>query len=109
MDYDAFEIASSYDKGRSVTPQALRQWREFLSTHVDRSAISLVVDLGCGTGRFSKLLASQFAAQVVAIDPSQKMLDQARGKQASGSVALQRASAEALPLKDGCADLVFMS
>lgn len=109
MDYDASKIAASYDKGRAITPEALRQWRECLSTHVDQSKVSLAVDLGCGTGRFSELLAGQLAARVVAIDPSQKMLDQARRKLTSGNVTLQRASAEALPLKDGCADVVFMS
>jgi SAM-dependent methyltransferase len=109
MDYDASEIAASYDKGRAVTPQALQQWHAFLATHIDANAISLVIDLGCGTGRFSELLADHFAARVVAIEPSQKMLDQAHRKLASGDVMLQRAAAEALPLADGCADLVFMS
>jgi len=109
MDYDATEIAVSYDKGRAVTPRALQQWHAFLTTHIDSSAISLVVDLGCGTGRFSELLAAHFAARVVAIEPSQKMLEQAHRKPATGNVMLQRAAAEALPLADGCADLVFMS
>jgi len=109
MDYDATEIAASYDKGRAVTPQALRQWHELLARHIDASDVSLVVDLGCGTGRFSELLAAHFDARVVAVEPSQKMLDQAQRKLASGDVMLQRAAAEALPLTDGCADLVFMS
>jgi ubiquinone/menaquinone biosynthesis C-methylase UbiE len=109
MDYDATEIAAAYDKGRAVTPQALQQWHTFLATHIDADGVSLVIDLGCGTGRFSELLAAHFAARVVAIEPSQKMLDQARQKLESGNVTLQRASAEALPLADGCADLVFMS
>ena len=109
MDYDATDIAAVYDKARAVTPETLRQWREFLATHLDPETISLIVDLGCGTGRFSRHLADHFAAFVVAIDPSQKMLDQARQKLASGQVAVQRAAAEALPLVDCCADLVFMS
>jgi ubiquinone/menaquinone biosynthesis C-methylase UbiE len=109
MDYDATEIAAAYDKGRAVTPQALQQWHTFLATHIDADDVSLVIDLGCGTGRFSELLATHFAARVIAIEPSQKMLDQARQKLESGNVALQRASAEALPLADCCADLVFMS
>lgn len=109
MDYDASNIAASYDAGRAITPQALRQWHECLAAHIDASAVSLVVDLGCGTGRFSELLAAHFAAKVVAIDPSQKMLDQARRKHGNADVLLQRAAAETLPLKDGCADLIYMS
>jgi trans-aconitate methyltransferase len=76
MDYDAFEIAASYDKGRAITPEALRQWHELLTAHIDTNSISLVIDLGCGTGRSSELLAAHFAAKVIAIEPSQKMLDQ---------------------------------
>lgn len=109
MDYDAFNIAATYDKGRAITPEALRQWRELLTEHIDADSVSLVVDLGCGTGRFSELLAAHFGAKVVAIEPSRKMLDQARRRLAAGSVMLQRAAAEALPLRDGCADLIFMS
>ena len=74
-----------------------------------RAAISVVIDFGCGTGRFSELLAAHFGVQVIAIDPSQKMVDQARRKPATGDVFYRQGSAEALPLPDGCADLVFMS
>jgi ubiquinone/menaquinone biosynthesis C-methylase UbiE len=109
MDYDKTEIATTYDKARALTPETLRLWRDLLSVHVDRAAISLVIDLGCGTGRFSELLAAHFGVQVMAIDPSQKMVDQARRKPATGNVVYRQGSAEALPLPDGCADLVFMS
>jgi malonyl-CoA O-methyltransferase len=109
MDYDKSDIAATYDEARALAPEALRQWLDLVSAHVDRSAISLIVDLGCGTGRFSRPLAAHFAARVIAVDPSQKMLDQARRKLTAGGVALLRASALALPLSDGSADLVFMS
>jgi ubiquinone/menaquinone biosynthesis C-methylase UbiE len=80
-----------------------------LSTHIDRDAISVVVDLGCGTGRFSELLAAHFGVQVIGIDPSEKMVDQARRKPTTGKVVYRQGSAEAIPLQDDCADLVFMS
>jgi SAM-dependent methyltransferase len=75
----------------------------------DRGAISVVVDLGCGTGRFSKMLAAEFGARVIGLDPSEKMIDQARRKLATSPVVFGRASAHELPLPDGCVDLVFMS
>jgi ubiquinone/menaquinone biosynthesis C-methylase UbiE len=109
MDYDKTEIATNYDKARAHAPETLRLWQDLLSAHIDRSAISLVIDLGCGTGRFSELLAAHFGVQVIGIDPSRKMVDQARRKPATGNVEYRQGSAEALPLPNDCADLVFMS
>jgi ubiquinone/menaquinone biosynthesis C-methylase UbiE len=109
MDYDKTEIATTYDKARALAPETARLWRDLLAVHTDRAAISLVIDLGCGTGRFSELLAAQFGVPVIGIDPSRKMIDQARRKPATGNVIYRQGSAEALPLPDGCADLVFMS
>jgi ubiquinone/menaquinone biosynthesis C-methylase UbiE len=90
-------------------PETLRLWRDLLAVHIDQAEMSLVIDLGCGTGRFSEILAAHFGVQVVGIDPSLKMLDQARRKPTIGNVAYWQGLAEALPLRDGCADLVFMS
>jgi ubiquinone/menaquinone biosynthesis C-methylase UbiE len=109
MDYDKTEIATTYDAARTLAPETLRLWQDLLSVHIDRAAISLVIDLGCGTGRFSELLAAHFGVQVIGIDPSLKMVAQARRKPTIGNVVYRQGSAEALPLPDGCADLVFMS
>jgi ubiquinone/menaquinone biosynthesis C-methylase UbiE len=109
MDYDKTEIAISYDKARALAPETALLWQDLLSTHIDRDAISVVVDLGCGTGRFSELLAAHFGVQVIGIDPSEKMVDRARRKPTTGEVVYRQGSAEAIPLQDDCADLVFMS
>jgi len=109
MNYDKTEIPATYDKARALSPETRRLWQDLLSVHVDQAEISLVIDLGCGTGRFSELLAAHFGVQVIGIDPSLKMLDQARRKPAIGNVVYCQGLAEALPFSDGCADLVFMS
>jgi len=109
MDYDKTEIATSYDKARALAPETARLWQDLLAVHIDRAAISLVIDLGCGTGRFSELLAAHFGVQVIGIDPSQKMIAQAQRKPATGKVSYRQGPAEAMPLSDSCADLVFMS
>lgn len=109
MDYDTSDIASIYDEARAMSPEGLRQWLDLLSAHIDRSTISLIIDLGCGTGRFSEPLAARFGVPIIATDPSQTMLDQARHKLATGNVVLLRAAAEVLPFSDSCADVVFMS
>jgi ubiquinone/menaquinone biosynthesis C-methylase UbiE len=108
MDYDKSEIASVYDAARRLSPEGLEQWLDLLARHVPANAPH-IVDLGCGTGRFTQALADRFAARVTAIDPSQKMLDQARKHIGSTRVAFMQAPGEALPLADGSADVVFMS
>jgi ubiquinone/menaquinone biosynthesis C-methylase UbiE len=109
MDYDQTEIATFYDKARALAPETARLWQELIAADIDRAATSLVVDLGCGTGRFSQLLAAHFGVEVIGIDPSHKMIDQARRKPATGKISYRQGLGEAMPLPDGCADLVFMS
>jgi SAM-dependent methyltransferase len=109
MDYDQTEIASTYDKARALAPETARLWQDLLAVHIDQSTISLVIDLGCGTGRFAELLAAHLGVQVIGIDPSHKMVEQTRRKPATGKVTYRQGSAEALPLPNDCADLVFMS
>jgi hypothetical protein len=49
MNYDQSGIATTYDEARALTPARRRRWQRLLSAHLDRTAISLVLDLGCGT------------------------------------------------------------
>jgi SAM-dependent methyltransferase len=109
MDYDKSNIAATYDEARGLTAVRQRRWRDLLAAHVERSRISLIVDLGCGTGRFSEILAAEFGARIIGFDPSESMNDQARQKSATGMIEFERAWAHELPLADGCVDLVFMS
>src|SRR5690242_15739173 len=92
MDYDQTEIAAAYDKARGLAPETARLWLELLSAYIDPTTTSLIVDLGCGTGRFSDLLAAHFRVQVIGIDPSSKMIDQACRKPVTGAVTYRRAS-----------------
>jgi ubiquinone/menaquinone biosynthesis C-methylase UbiE len=68
-----------------------------------------ILDLGCGTGRFTQALAERFGAEVIGIDPSTKMLDQARAKAHVGTVRYVDGAAEAIPLAKDAVDLIFAS
>ena len=108
MDYDKTAIAMIYDAARGYRPEVLRQWLDLVAAHAP-SSLGLIVDVGCGMGRFKHPLAERFPARVIGIDPSEKMLEGARAKLSNARVEFRQASAENLPLEDGCADIVFMS
>ena len=60
-----------------------------------------VLDLACGTGRYSRLVATAHAAQVVALDLSPAML-----RRVTGAACIQ-ASMDRLPFANGSFDVVI--
>ncbi|HEU4869236.1 MAG TPA: class I SAM-dependent methyltransferase [Pyrinomonadaceae bacterium] len=109
MDYDLTDIPVAYDRGRDHGPEMLQLWMNVVASVVGNQRLNTILDLGCGTGRFSEALAAHFDAEVIGIDPSQKMLDQARRKLRDGRVRYQSGCGEAIPLANDSVDLVFMS
>jgi ubiquinone/menaquinone biosynthesis C-methylase UbiE len=108
MDYDKTDMPAAYDAGRAYSPTALAHWLDIIAPWVPKRTGVEFLDLGCGTGRYSEALAVRFDARVTAVDPSEKMLAQAR-KKATGRVRYERGSGELLPLADESVDVVFMS
>lgn len=109
VDYDSTNIPAGYDLARSLTPEVLDLWMNTVASGAGQRSITAVLDLGCGTGRFSQALANRFAADVVGIDPSAKMLEQARAKPHSLRVRFALGRGEEIPLRSRSVDLVFMS
>jgi SAM-dependent methyltransferase len=86
-----------YASGRPVYPSKLAfTLAGLVSNH------ALAVDVGCGTGQLSVLLAEYFDA-VRAFDPSDSQLAHAR---AHPKVSYAKAPAEALPVASGSANLI---
>lgn len=109
MDYDATDIPATYDRGRDHGPQMRDLWMNVVSTYVKDQQVKTVLDLGCGTGRFSEALAVCFDAEVVGVDPSRKMLDRARAKRSDSRVRYELGGAESIPLPTDSVDLIFIS
>ncbi len=109
MDYDAVQIADVYDSGRQYRPEVLQMWLDLVSAHLCCDRVEKIIDLGCGTGRYSGALAAHFGASVLGIDPSEQMLEQARWKDTGGRAVFKQASGENLPEGDSIADMIFMS
>ena len=108
MDYDKSDIAATYDAARSYQPEVLQRWLDLVALHAP-SPLNLIVDLGCGTGRFTQPLSDWLNAGVLGLDPSEKMLAAARSKIPGARVEFRQLHGELLPIGDGAADMIFMS
>jgi SAM-dependent methyltransferase len=93
--------AASYGRGRPDYPQPLLTWlREALQLGPGTSA----VDLGAGTGKFTRLLL-QTGAAVLAIEPVDAM--RAQLLQDFPGITALAATAQAMPLADASVDAVL--
>jgi len=108
MDYDKTDIPQGYDSGRCYSTEQLDRWLDIVSDSVGANPSRKVLDLGCGTGRYAYALANRLNALVIALEPSAKMLSEAK-KKSGDRVALVRGGGESLPLSDSSIDVVFMS
>ena len=109
MNYDQTSIAENYNRGRDHGADFLQQWMSVVSNRVDPEGVHDILDLGCGTGRFSHALARTFDANLMGIDPSTKMLQQARGSSSNSRVVFANGFGEAVPLLAESMDLIFIS
>jgi cytosine/adenosine deaminase-related metal-dependent hydrolase/ubiquinone/menaquinone biosynthesis C-methylase UbiE len=103
---DLFNIwAQVYDEQPNPL-LALEQ--RFLSRMLPDIAGLDVLDVGCGTGRWLQLLASQRPASLVGVDTSPEMLQRASAKLGTKST-LHLGSCTALPVPSAIADLILAS
>lgn len=93
-----------YEAGRPEYPDALLDDLPLAEARV-------VLDLGAGTGKFTKILAARIAEsrgphtpRLFAVEPVREMAD--RLAERGLAVELRAGSAEAIPLPDGSVDLV---
>jgi ubiquinone/menaquinone biosynthesis C-methylase UbiE len=107
--YTREDIAERYNRSRALPPDVELQWGDLIAAHVGFLP-QVSVDLGCGTGRFTRILASRFGGRVIGIEPSLPMLRAAAALlRRTPGVALIRGRAEAVPLAASSAELVLMS
>jgi len=106
---DYSRIASSYDKGRSLSDQNMELWLGLIFEYSKVREGARVLDLGCGTGRFTLPMAKQLHYRMVGADYSNEMLEKARGKDINGDIEWDYQDAQNLSYHDNSFDLVFIS
>jgi SAM-dependent methyltransferase len=92
-------VAADYDRFRSMPPESALDW-------LLPGRPGVFVDVGAGTGLFTRALAGK-AAGVIAVEPDERM----RGVLASRSAGIRvlAGSGESIPLPDASADGLFVS
>jgi ubiquinone/menaquinone biosynthesis C-methylase UbiE len=91
--------AASYERGRPEYPQALRDW---LASTLALGPGRTVVDVGAGTGKFSRLLLAT-GANTIGVEPVDEMRAQLSKLQGIEALA---GTAQSLPLPDASTDAI---
>jgi SAM-dependent methyltransferase len=95
-------IAAEYDDVRpEYAPEALDRAEDVLGL----TAHSQVVDLAAGSGKLTRALAGRFG-EVIAVEPNEEMRAVLAGR--SADIRVLAGTAERIPLRDACADAVFV-
>lgn len=110
--YQSDEVAADYDQHRFTTPRRQRrnrrEWEAVRRAVARAEGVRTVLDMPCGTGRFTGHLARE-GYSVVAADISVPMMRQARAKPELESpriLGYVQADAEHIPLATGAVDCV---
>lgn len=102
------QLAPTYGHARRLDAPVEARWLKLLARHLRLGPGARVLDLGCGTGRFSRPLAERLACRVVGLDLSTAMLRQARVKAAHG-LSWLAGQAELAPCATGVFDACLAS
>jgi SAM-dependent methyltransferase len=111
--YRQADVADDYDFHRFGSPERqrrnVRKWRAIQAALREAASVRSILDLPCGTGRFTGGLARQ-GYVVVASDISREMMAKAAGAPDGTNpnvTGYVQADAEALPFRAGAVDCVL--
>ena len=109
MIYDKTTIPKSYDNGRYLPLETMQIWLEAIGNHIPKDKVNIILDVGCGTGRFSIPLSNYFNSKLIGIDPSKNMLTIAKLNQKVDKVKFYEGEAHKINIENEKIDLIFMS
>ncbi|MFT6758521.1 MAG: malonyl-CoA O-methyltransferase [Chitinophagales bacterium] len=99
------KAANSYDNAA----QFQRDVGERLLNYMPKDGGNVVVDLGCGTGFFQRLLCEKYDRPIIGVDIAEGMLSFAKHHRFAGNNQWLAADAEGLPFADSSIDLIYSS
>jgi len=106
---DYGKISEVYDEARRADSPHVAWWVVKLAAEGNLRKGKRLIELGCGTGRWTTLLAKRTGCETVGLDRSCEMLDKARAKDREGLVTWIEGDCEELTLEAGSFDCALMS
>jgi len=103
---DYSQIAEYYDK---VRPPPRDVWINKIIEHGEISQNSLVLDVGCGTGRFPLTISSLKKPSICALEPSIGMLKKAAAKDKAKDIFWIRGDGQRLPFRNDIFNCIYMT
>jgi SAM-dependent methyltransferase len=100
------QIAKYYDRVRATPTDILSSK---IVEYGEIGAGCVVLDVGCGTGRFPLQISSEKEGLFCALEPSIEMLREAAAKNKSKSIFWVRGDGQKLPFRDNVFDCVYMT
>jgi ubiquinone/menaquinone biosynthesis C-methylase UbiE len=108
IDYNG-AMASHYPEGRALSAHSAETWRAVIRSFLPAIREPRFLDLGSGTGRFSRFLAESFGGKVIGVEPARGMRRMAARSAKPESVVFVGGAAEAIPLADQSCDVAWLS
>jgi ubiquinone/menaquinone biosynthesis C-methylase UbiE len=108
FDFDRGDIAERYDRGRNLPTETISHGGdcEIFPSHAGPQHFST---LDAGLADFTAPLARRFAARVIGLDLSKRMLALAARTLGDSGAELVQGAAETMPFSDRSFDVVFVS
>jgi SAM-dependent methyltransferase len=103
------EIGSDFDAVRDRRPEARQVWLDRLAHHLPDPPPVAMVDVGAGTGIWSRAIAERLGCAVHAVEPSEGMRARAREAHPHPRVHYVSGTCDALPLADESVGAAWLS
>jgi len=107
VDYD--RQAEQYHMGRAVPLSDLGAWREAISRFVAPETPAPLLDVGAGTGIWTRALGTWFEKPVIAVEPSEGMRRVALAQGLAPATWFVAGRGEAVPLGDETCSMAWLS
>jgi ubiquinone/menaquinone biosynthesis C-methylase UbiE len=106
--YDQVGVGRDFDAVRDRRSDGQRVWCERAAAYLP-TALQTIVDVGSGTGIWSRALADTFGSDVIGVEPSEGMRARALEAHVHPRVTYVQGTADEIPLADESAGAAWLS